>query len=175
LAQQLVQEAEREGGSVAPFIWNPPMEVGLGFASRRFGPMFAPDTGQGVDMLDMLLNQLGVLWHVPLIHWPTLIFASAGSAYAFLRKADKTLKSYLTLMTPKGIKIETTKDGLRFELHGVDDIEKAAEHFKEVAADPDVQRMHKRASSKHQMAPKKAAAASAKKKAAPPRKKKGAN
>ena len=59
-------------------------------------------------------------------------------------------------------------------------IQKAAEHFKEIAADPDVQRMHERASSKHQpalkqMAPKKVAAASVEKKAAPPRKKKGAN
>ena len=86
LAQQLAQEAEREGGSVAPFVWYPPMEMGS--ALRRFGPMFAPDTGPGgMDMLTQL-TQLGVLWHVPLIHWPILIFGSAGSAYAFLRRAD---------------------------------------------------------------------------------------
>ena len=92
MATQLTKEAEGEGASVAPFVWNPPIELGFG------GPnvVYAPDTGLGgFDMLGMLKDQLSHFWNVPLIHWPTLVFGSVGSAYIFLKKADKTLKSYL--------------------------------------------------------------------------------
>jgi hypothetical protein len=132
LAEELEEAAGRAGAEVLQIIF--PMTSG---GSLPKGTVFSPDYVAGYhaakDVIELSL--------IPLFKWPMLIFGSACAALLFLQRSQKLLKSWFSLMEPKGIKIQIGKGGTTIEIKGSADLDGVMEHIGRLAADPNVQQL----------------------------------